>query len=128
MAGAGKSTPTWRRRTSARRSPARCEVLTEIAGTRPVGWHTRSTPSPNTRRLLVEEGGFLYDSDDYSDDLPFYVEVSGKPHLVLPYSFDTNDMHYHQGFHRFVHGARLRRLHERRLRHAVDRGRAGTRR
>ena len=50
-------------------------VLTEIAGHRPVGWHTRSTPSPNTRRLLVEEGGFLYDSDDYSDDLPFYVEV-----------------------------------------------------
>ena len=50
-------------------------VLTEIAGTRPVGWHTRSTPSPNTRRLLVEEGGFLYDSDDYSDDLPFFVEV-----------------------------------------------------
>ena len=77
-------------------------VLTRIAGTRPVGWHTRSTPSPNTRRLLVEEGGFLYDSDDYSDDLPFYVDVSGKKHLVIPYSFDTNDMHYHQGFHRFV--------------------------
>lgn len=78
------------------------KVLTEIAGTRPVGWHTRSTPSPNTRRLLVEEGGFLYDSDDYSDDLPFETEVSGKKHLVIPYSFDTNDMHYHQGFHRFV--------------------------
>ena len=78
------------------------KALTEIAGTRPVGWHTRSTPSPNTRRLLVEEGGFLYDSDDYSDDLPFHVEVAGKRHLVLPYSFDTNDMHYHQGFHRFV--------------------------
>ena len=78
------------------------KVLTDIAGARPVGWHTRSTPSPNTRRLLVEEGGFLYDSDDYSDDLPFFVEVSGKRHLVLPYSFDTNDMHYHQGFHRFV--------------------------
>jgi allantoinase len=77
-------------------------VLAKIAGQRPVGWHTRSTPSPNTRRLLVEEGGFLYDSDDYSDDLPFCVEVSGKRHLVIPYSFDTNDMHYHQGFHRFV--------------------------
>ena len=70
------------------------KVLTEIAGTRPVGWHTRSTPSPNTRRLLVEEGGFLYDSDDYSDDLPFFVEVSGKRHLVLPYGFDTNDMKF----------------------------------
>ena len=65
-----------------------------VAGARPVGWHTRSTPSPNTRRLLIEEGGFLYDSDDYSDDLPFFVEVAGKRHLVLPYSFDTNDMHF----------------------------------
>src|SRR5260370_7804602 len=78
------------------------KVLTEIAGQRPVGWRTRSTPSPNTRRLLVEEGGFLYDSDDYSDDLPFFAKVSGQRHVVLPYSFDTNDMHYHQGFHRFV--------------------------
>ena len=60
------------------------KVLSEIAGSRPVGWHTRSAPSPNTRRLLVEEGGFLYDSDDYSDDLPFFVKVSGKRHLVLP--------------------------------------------
>ena len=78
------------------------KVLSDIAGSTVVGWHTRSTPSPNTRRLLVEHGGFLYDSDDYSDDLPFYVEVSGTKHLVIPYSFDTNDMHYHQGFHRFV--------------------------
>jgi peptidoglycan/xylan/chitin deacetylase (PgdA/CDA1 family) len=78
------------------------KVLSEITKKPVVGWHTRSTPSPNTRRLLVEHGGFLYDSDDYSDDLPFYVEVSGKKHLVIPYSFDTNDMHYHQGFHRFV--------------------------
>jgi allantoinase len=78
------------------------KVLSDIAGAPVVGWHTRSTPSPNTRRLLVEHGGFLYDSDDYSDDLPFSVEVSGKKHLVIPYSFDTNDMHYHQGFHRFV--------------------------
>ena len=78
------------------------KVLSELARAPVVGWHTRSTPSPNTRRLLVEHGGFLYDSDDYSDDLPFQVEVSGKQHLVIPYSFDTNDMHYHQGFHRFV--------------------------
>jgi allantoinase len=77
-------------------------VLSEIAGTPVVGWHTRSTPSPNTRRLLIEHGGFLCDSDDYSDDLPFSVEVAGKQHLVIPYAFDTNDMHYHQGFHRFV--------------------------
>ena len=51
---------------------------------------------------LIEEGGFLYDSDDYSDDLPFFVDVDGTRHVVVPYSFDTNDMHYHQGFHRFV--------------------------
>jgi allantoinase len=77
-------------------------AITAAAGTRPVGWHTRSAPSPNTRRLLVEEGGFLYDSDAYSDDLPFFVDVSGMRHLVVPYSFDTNDMHFHQGAQRFV--------------------------
>jgi peptidoglycan/xylan/chitin deacetylase (PgdA/CDA1 family) len=77
-------------------------AITAAAGARPVGWHTRSTPSPNTRRLLVESGGFLYDSDAYSDDLPFFVEVGGSRHLVIPYSFDTNDMHFHQGTQRFV--------------------------
>jgi peptidoglycan/xylan/chitin deacetylase (PgdA/CDA1 family) len=77
-------------------------AITAAAGTRPVGWHTRSTPSPNTRRLLVEAGGFLYDSDAYNDDLPFFVDVAGTPHLVIPYSFDTNDMHFHQGLQRFV--------------------------
>lgn len=61
----------------------------------PVGWHTRSATSVNTRRLLVDHGGFLYDSDAYNDDLPYFVKPQGKPHLVLPYSFDTNDMHFH---------------------------------
>ena len=78
------------------------DAITAAAGTRPLGWHTRSTPSPNTRRLLVEAGGFLYDSDAYNDDLPFFVDVAGTPHLVIPYSFDTNDMHFHQGQQRFV--------------------------
>ena len=76
-------------------------AIETAAGERPYGWYTGRF-SPNTRRLVAEEGGFLYDSDDYSDDLPFATEVSGKKHLVIPYSFDTNDMHYHQGFHRFV--------------------------
>jgi allantoinase len=76
-------------------------AITAAAGRRPVGWHTRSTPSPSTRRLLVEQG-FLYDSDAYSDDLPFFVDVGGRAHLVIPYSFDTNDMHFHQGRQRFV--------------------------
>jgi allantoinase len=77
------------------------KAITAAAGTRPLGWHTRSTPSPHTRRLLVNEG-FLYDSDAYSDDLPFFVDVGGRAHVVIPYSFDTNDMHFHQGHQRFV--------------------------
>ena len=77
------------------------KAITAAAGVRPVGWHTRSTPSPNTRRLLLDEG-FLYDSDAYSDDLPFFVDVGGRAHVVVPYSFDTNDMHFHQGRQRFV--------------------------
>lgn len=76
-------------------------AIEKATGTRPVGWHTRSASSSVTRQLLVEEGGFLYDSDDYSDDLPRLIEVSGKPHVVLPYAFDTNDMHF-QHTHRFV--------------------------
>ena len=48
----------------------------------------------NTRRLLVEEGGFLYDSDAYNDDLPYFVQIGDKRHLVLPYAFDTNDMQF----------------------------------
>lgn len=85
-----------------RRVIARCvEEIRAAAGVRPVGWHTRSAPSANTRRLLVEEGGFLYDSDHYGDDLPFTVEVDGRPHVVLPYAFDTNDMRFQRagGFH-----------------------------
>jgi peptidoglycan/xylan/chitin deacetylase (PgdA/CDA1 family) len=69
-------------------------AITDATGQRPLGWHTRSATSPNTRRLLVEEGGFLYDSDSYSDDLPNFVTVAGRRHLVLPYAFDTNDMHF----------------------------------
>jgi peptidoglycan/xylan/chitin deacetylase (PgdA/CDA1 family) len=69
-------------------------AIEQATGARPLGWHTRSAASTNTRRLLVEEGGFLYDSDAYNDDLPYYVPVDGKNHLVLPYAFDTNDMHY----------------------------------
>jgi peptidoglycan/xylan/chitin deacetylase (PgdA/CDA1 family) len=48
-------------------------------------------PSPNTRRLIVEEGGFLYDRDALNDELPYWVEVAGHQHLVIPYSYETND-------------------------------------
>jgi peptidoglycan/xylan/chitin deacetylase (PgdA/CDA1 family) len=69
-------------------------AIRQATGTRPVGWHTRSPASYNTRRLLVEEGGFLYDSDAYNDDLPYFVRVGDRRHLVLPYAFDTNDMQF----------------------------------
>ena len=61
-------------------------AIERATGQRPLGWHTRSATSPNTRRLLVEEGGFLYDSDAYNDDLPYYVNVAGKRHVVLKYT------------------------------------------
>jgi len=73
------------------------ETITRVAGVRPVGWHTRSASSVNTRRLLVEEGGFRYDSDAYDDDLPYLVTVGDRPHVVVPYSFDTNDMRFQAG-------------------------------
>jgi len=69
------------------------EALTRAAGTPPLGWYTGRT-SPNTRRLVVAHGGFLYDADDYSDELPFWTEVEGKRHLVVPYTLDANDMRF----------------------------------
>lgn len=68
-----------------------------VAGRRPVGWYSRWMPSLNTRRLLVEEGGFIYDSDAYNDDIPYYVSVHDKPHLVVPYSMAYNDSHFAYG-------------------------------
>lgn len=69
------------------------EIQTRLTGSRPLGWYTGRT-SANTRRLVVEEGGFLYDSDSYADDLPYWVRDYGRPHLVIPYSLDTNDMRF----------------------------------
>ncbi|MFJ2821609.1 allantoinase PuuE [Streptomyces toxytricini] len=68
-------------------------TIERLTGRRPVGWYTGRT-SAATRRLVAEEGGFLYDSDDYADDLPYYVEAAGRPHLVLPYSLDANDFKF----------------------------------
>ena len=75
------------------------ETLTRLTGHRPLGWYTGRL-SPNTRRLVVEEGGFLYDADAYNDDLPYWVVESGTPHLVVPYTLDNNDMKFggYQGF------------------------------
>jgi peptidoglycan/xylan/chitin deacetylase (PgdA/CDA1 family) len=71
--------------------------LQRTTGERPVGWYSRYAPSLHTRRLLMEEGGFLYDSESYADDLPYYVRVEGKPWLVLPYTLETNDIKFWAG-------------------------------
>jgi allantoinase len=63
-------------------------------GRRPTGWHTRCPHTPHTRRLLREEGGFLYDSDAYDDDLPRFQPGGEQPYVILPYSLDTNDMRF----------------------------------
>ena len=80
------------------------DTLETLFGKRPLGWYT-GRDSPNTRRLVVEQGGFQYDSDYYGDDLPFWTEVEcedggRKPHLVIPYTLDANDMRFAtaQGF------------------------------
>lgn len=75
------------------------EIHTEMTGDRPLGFY-QGRLSPNTRRLVVEEGGFLYDADSYADDLPYWDDDYGEPHLVVPYTLDTNDMRFatHQGF------------------------------
>jgi peptidoglycan/xylan/chitin deacetylase (PgdA/CDA1 family) len=73
-------------------------AISDAAGERPVGWHTRSASSVNTRRLLLEEGGFLYDSDCYDDDIPRSIaREDGRRHVILPYAFDTNDMRFAPG-------------------------------
>jgi len=75
------------------------KVIEQLTGERPLGWYTGRT-SPNTRRLVVQEGGFLYDSDAYNDDLPYWDRQHGRPHLVIPYTLDNNDMKFagYQGF------------------------------
>ena len=75
------------------------DIIGELTGQAPLGWYTGRT-SPNTRRLVVEHGGFLYDADAYDDDLPYWVTVDGKPQLVVPYTLDANDMRFAtpQGF------------------------------
>ncbi len=81
------------------------QILRKLTGQHPLGWYT-GRDSPNTRSLVVEHGGFLYDSDNYGDDLPFWVQVDlpnggdKQPQLVVPYTLDTNDMRFAtpQGF------------------------------
>ena len=75
------------------------EAITQVTGVRPRGWYTGRV-SLNTRRLVAEEGGFLYDSDSYADELPYWDDRWATPQLIVPYTFDANDMRFTmaQGF------------------------------
>ena len=75
------------------------EIHKKVTGAAPEGWYT-GRDSPNTRKLVIAHGGFLYDSDSYADDLPYWHYEDGRPHLVIPYTLDTNDMRFatSQGF------------------------------
>ena len=66
---------------------------TEVTGERPLGWYQGRT-SPNTARLVAEEGGFVYDADSYADDLPYYDRTHGRAQLIVPYTLDANDMKF----------------------------------
>jgi len=76
------------------------DIHTRVTGSRPLGWYT-GRDSPQTRRLILENGGFFYDSDSYADDLPYWVDGPHGDHLVIPYALDTNDMRFAtpHGFH-----------------------------
>jgi peptidoglycan/xylan/chitin deacetylase (PgdA/CDA1 family) len=73
------------------------ESITRSIGKPPVGWYCRYAPTINTRRLLVEHGGFAYDSDAYNDELPYWTLVQGRDHLVIPYSLANNDGKFSRG-------------------------------
>jgi allantoinase len=71
------------------------DLLTRLTGTKPVGWMT-GRPGPNTRRLVVEAGGFLYDRDSLADELPYWLRIGDKLHLVIPYSYEANDNRFNE--------------------------------
>ena len=79
-------------------------AITRMTGQEPLGWYT-GRDNPDTRRLVIEHGGFLYDSDSYADDLPYWTKVGGKPHLIVPYTLEANDMRFavSQGFNTGEH-------------------------
>ena len=75
----------------------------KLSGHAPMGWHTKSSTSPFTRDLLIEHGGFIYDSNAYNDDIPYVVKKKDQKFVIIPYSFDTNDMRF-DGNNGFVKG------------------------
>jgi peptidoglycan/xylan/chitin deacetylase (PgdA/CDA1 family) len=71
------------------------EIITDLTGSRPRGWMT-GRPGINTRRLVAEEGGFLYDRDSLADELPYWIATANGPHLVIPYSYEANDNRFNE--------------------------------
>jgi peptidoglycan/xylan/chitin deacetylase (PgdA/CDA1 family) len=71
------------------------DILTQLTGERPLGWMT-GRPGTNTRRLVIEAGGFLYDRDSLADELPYYITTQAGPHLVIPYSYEANDNRFNE--------------------------------
>jgi allantoinase len=80
-----------------RQIAAAVALIRETTGKPTHGWYCRYAPSENTRRIVAENGGFLYDSDAYNDELPYWVRVHDKPHLVVPYTLSTNDVKFGRG-------------------------------
>jgi peptidoglycan/xylan/chitin deacetylase (PgdA/CDA1 family) len=97
------------------------ESIERTTGSRPLGWYCREM-SVNTRELVVEEGGFVYDSDVYNDDLPYWTVVLGRPHLIVPYGLVVNDARYvvPQGFGSPEHFFETAKAHLDRLRDDGD--------
>ena len=77
--------------------------ILKLSGRPPLGWHTKSSTSPFTRDLLIEHGGFMYDSNAYNDDIPYVIRQNDRKFVIIPYSFDTNDMRF-DGNNGFVQG------------------------
>lgn len=100
------------------------QIHKDLIGCRPVGMY-QGKPNINTRRLVVEEGGFLYDSDAYNDDLPYWTtEYCNRPHLIIPYTLSENDMRF--AINGFSHGGEFATYLKDYLRYLVEEGRRGS--
>lgn len=74
-----------------------CESIEKMSGQKPLGWHNRYAPSTNTRKLVAQHGQFLYDSNSYNDDIPYFTLMNNRKLLIIPYSWDTNDARLYRG-------------------------------
>jgi peptidoglycan/xylan/chitin deacetylase (PgdA/CDA1 family) len=101
------------------------EIHSKLLGKRPVGMYQGKPNAVHTRKLVVEEGGFLYDSDSYADDLPYWNMEHGKPHLVIPYTLSENDMRFVSP-NGFSHGGDFSKYLKDSLKYLIEEGRAGS--